>query len=369
QSQMAEQGRKVTPTVGATGSRGRLTGNRARLYNTSYKASNGERVFSWPIFYMTVSHTERMNFTSYLGNPSETGFTSNQRPAIYYRTSLDNIDNPEFGLLLSDSFMSQTKQHYQPHIRSDCSGSLPSLINKPSESGFYQLRHHPKTETVEEKSEYQSLFVPHRLIPTVSQIHVTVGPKGESGFTEGTNLQPNTFQEKKSCIVEPHQTHSSVMKSDFVQPSFLQGTEARPGLCQHSSRETGFTRGAIAPLACPTSLLPSPHTKRNAPTEKTIGKKEPTGSLLNASNNQTLPHSPFDYSHFATHYKSTFCHHADVEKLKSSPTCAGIISAKMDNGYNRRDMDRYANIKSRQDARVSFNSHDPLLLHRFIFRA
>lgn len=31
--------------------------------------------------------------------------------------------------------------------------------------------------------------------------HVTVGPKGKSGFTEGTDLQPNTFQERKRCTV------------------------------------------------------------------------------------------------------------------------------------------------------------------------
>lgn len=92
--------------------------------------------------------------------------------------------------------------------------------------------------------------------------------------------------------VEPHQTRRSVTKSDFPPPSFLQvypqnfsrsdltfwkdvmsfsivcqsqqcvsvlvfeGTEARPDLCSLSSRETGFTRGAMAPLACPVSTDP-----------------------------------------------------------------------------------------------------------------
>ncbi|XP_029288861.1 protein phosphatase 1 regulatory subunit 32 [Cottoperca gobio] len=321
---MAEQGRIVMPTVGATGSRGRLTGNTVRRYNTSYDLG-------------------RAHFTSYLGLPSGTGFTSNQRPAIYYRPSMDHIDNPQFGLsLLSDSFTTQTKQHYQLHVRSDCMGSLPNLINKPRDSGFYQLRIRPQAETMEEKTEYQRLFVPHRLTPTVSQNHVTVGPIGESGFTEGTDLQLNTFQDKRNCLVEPLQTPGSVMKNDFTAPSFLQGTEARPSLCNsHFSRETGFTRGAIAPLACPSSLLPSPQTKSNSPTEKTIGKKEPTGSLRNAPNNQAFPNTPFDCSHFNTHYKSTFCRDADYEKVKTGHTCAGIISAKMDNGYNRRDMDRF----------------------------
>ncbi|XP_070827997.1 stabilizer of axonemal microtubules 4 [Chaetodon trifascialis] len=316
---MAEQGRT---TAGATGSGGRLTSNTARLYSNSYRASY-----------------DPGSFSSYPGHPSRTGFTANQRPAIYYRPSLDHIDNPKFGLLLSDNFMSQTKRHYQPHIRSDC--SLPNVINKPRQSGFHQLRSHPKTESVEAKTEYQRSFVPHRLAPTVSQNHVTVGPKQESGFTEGTDLQPNTFQERKSCTVEPHQTHSSVMKSDFTPPSFLQGTEATPNLSSHSSRETGFTRGAVAPLACPTSRLPSPQTEINAPTERTIGKKEPSGFLLNAPNSRTFPNAPFDISHFTTHYKSTFCHHADNGKLKSGNNCAGIISAKTDSAYSRRDMDRF----------------------------
>ncbi|XP_071353533.1 stabilizer of axonemal microtubules 4 isoform X2 [Trachinotus anak] len=331
QSQMAEPRRTVSATVGATGSRGRLTSDTLKVYNTSYGASYGERAHG------------RVNFPSHLRHPSETGFTANQRPAIYYRPSLDHTDNPQFGVLLSDSFMSQTKRHYQPHVRSDGSGSLPNLLNKPRDSGFCYLRSHPKTVAGGEKTEYQRLFVPHRLIPAVSQNHLTVGPKGETGFTEGTDLQLNTFQEKNSSRVqaEPRQTHSSVMKNDFLPPPFLQGTEAIPGLCSHSCRETGFTRGAIAPLACPSSLLPPPQTKSNAPTEKTIGKKEPTGSLLNAPNNQTFPHTPFDCSHFTTHYNSRFCRDADLEKLRSGHTGAGTISAKMDNGYSRRDMDRF----------------------------
>lgn len=48
-------------------------------------------------FDISVLDSDRMGFTSYLGRPSETGFTSNHRPAIYYRPSLDHIDNPQFG--------------------------------------------------------------------------------------------------------------------------------------------------------------------------------------------------------------------------------------------------------------------------------
>ncbi|XP_042352666.1 protein phosphatase 1 regulatory subunit 32 isoform X2 [Plectropomus leopardus] len=316
---MAEQGRIVTLSVGATGSRGPLTGN---ADNTSYRASYDPG---------------RLSFNSFLAHPSKTGFTSNQRPAIYYKPSLDLTDNPQFGHLLSDSFMSQTKLHYQPHIHSDCSGSMPNIINKPRGSGYHQLRNLPKTVSMEEKTEYQRLFVPHRLTPTVSQHHVIVGPKVQTGFTQETDLQLNTFQDKNSHMVELLQAPGSVMKTDFKRPSFLQCTEATANLCSsHFSRESGYTRGATAPLAWPSSLLPSPQTKSTAPTERTIGKKEPTGHLLNAPNNQVFPNTPFDGSHFTTHYNNMFCHDAGSEKLKSGHTCSGIFSAKRDSGFSRR---------------------------------
>lgn len=89
---------------------------------------------------------------------------------------------------------------------------------------------------------------------------------------------------KLQVRVEPLQSLSSVMKNDFLPPPPLQvgaqllltltllfyyvqnrvvwpcplvlvseGTEAIPGTNSHSCRESGYTRGAIAPLACPVS--------------------------------------------------------------------------------------------------------------------
>lgn len=54
-----------------------------------------------------------------------------------------------YRLLLSDNYMTQTKRHYQPHIRSDCPPL--NIVNKSRESGFHQLRSHPKAVTEEEK--------------------------------------------------------------------------------------------------------------------------------------------------------------------------------------------------------------------------
>ncbi|XP_029991617.1 protein phosphatase 1 regulatory subunit 32 [Sphaeramia orbicularis] len=313
---MAEQGRIVMPIVGATGNRGRLTSNTLKLHNIC-----------------------KMRLTPPL-HPSKSGFTSNQRPVLSYRPSLDLIDNPHFGLLLSDSYMSQTKLHYRPQIHSDGSEYLAKVNNKPTVSGFHQSGTHPKAASLEEKTEHQRVFIPHPLTPTVShQNHVTLGPKQETGFTKEKDRQFYTFLDKTSSMVEPPCTQDSVMKSHFLPPSSRQGTVVIPSVRGHSCRETGFSR-STAPLACPTSPLPSPWTKTAAPTLRTTGKKEPSGFLHNAPNN-IFPVTPFGSSHFFTHYQNTFSPHVDLRQLRSSYTGAGIISAKMDNSYNRRDMDRF----------------------------
>ncbi|XP_034540790.1 protein phosphatase 1 regulatory subunit 32 isoform X2 [Notolabrus celidotus] len=320
---MDEQGRIVMPIIGATGNRAQLAGD--KLHSTSYREFYGQK------------GSGMVNFSSHLGNPGRSGFTSNNRPAVYYKPSLDLIDNPQMLLMLSDNFISQTKQHYQPHVLPDGSGSLPSLLEEHRQSGFHQQMSHPKTAILEKKTEYQRVYDPKHFTPTVHQNHVTLGPKTESGFTRETDRQP-----RKISVVDPQQTYSSVMRSDFTCPSFLQGKEATPSLCGRSCQESGFTRGAVAPLASDsTSILPSSKTKQETPSKKTIGKKEPTGSLSNAPNNQAFPLTPFDSSHFTTHYRNTFCHRADDEKLTSGGTCYGIISPKKDYAYNRRDMDRF----------------------------
>lgn len=103
------------PTAGATVSRGQLTSNTLKVYNTSYRVSYAERVhgegdvilisrermnrliMNNKIKCLSVVDSPMVNFTSYLGHSSGSGFTANQRPAIYYRPSLDHTDNPQFG--------------------------------------------------------------------------------------------------------------------------------------------------------------------------------------------------------------------------------------------------------------------------------
>uniref|UniRef100_A0A668ANI0 Stabilizer of axonemal microtubules 4 n=1 Tax=Myripristis murdjan TaxID=586833 RepID=A0A668ANI0_9TELE len=319
---MAEQGKIVTPTVGATGIRGRLTSSTLSLCSGYNKASYGE-----------------INFTPCLAHHSATGYSSNLRPAIYYKPSLDLTDNPRLGLLLSDNFISQTKRDYQPYTRSDGSEASPNLSDKARESGYLQLGTVPKRVSVLLQTEYEGAFVPHRPAPTVSRNHVTVGRKGESSFIRETACEPNTFLPKNSCLVGIFYYNNHQTCKGILCPSAYQGTEALPNVGTHTSRETGFTRNTTDPLACSASLLPSSQTKNNAPTERFIGRKESSGFVLNEPGNQTFPNTPFDRLHFLTHYQSKFCDRAAVEKLRSGSTWAGINN-KRSNGFTRRATDR-----------------------------
>ncbi|KAK7892098.1 hypothetical protein WMY93_024061 [Mugilogobius chulae] len=312
QSQMAEHRR--TSSVGATGSRGQIT--------------------SSPL------HTHSQTSDEKRYHQGESGFTSNQRLVLGYRPTLDLTDNPQYGSLLFDNYISQTKRHYQPYVYHVSSGPVPKLFNKFRESGFYQLNGPPKPLPQNDKSEYQSLYVTHPLVSTVSPERVIrMGLKEKSGFTEAEDLQINTFLNKACPLLEPRYTHTSVMKTDFSVPSHFQGSEVIPNMRSHSCRETGYTRGTNALLTCPSSLLPSPLRAEAPSLLKTTGKKEPSGFLHNASNYRTFPLVPLHSSHFHTHYGDMYGPDSGVRPNWSS-TGAGILQHKMKTGYNRRDTDR-----------------------------
>ncbi|XP_055078193.1 protein phosphatase 1 regulatory subunit 32 [Periophthalmus magnuspinnatus] len=304
---MAEQ--RSTSSVGATGSRGRITSS---TLHTPNHTSDGKRY-----------------------RPGESGFTNNQRLVLGYRPPLDLIDNPQYGSLLFDNYITQTKWHYQPYVYNDGSGSKPSLFYK-RESGFFQLNVPPKPLCQNEKSEYQSLYVTHPLVPTEKIINI--GLKGDSGFTKGEDLQINTFTNKTCTPFEARYTHNTVMKTDFQAPSHLQGSKVIPNLRSHACRETGYTRGTNAPLACPSSLLPSPWRTQAPSLLKTTGKKEPSGFLHNAPNHRTFPLTPQHSSHFLTHYDNVF---GPVSGLRANVSSTGVIlHNKLKTSYNQRDTDR-----------------------------
>ncbi|XP_034031499.1 uncharacterized protein ppp1r32 [Thalassophryne amazonica] len=190
---MAEQQRIVKWTVGAPDSRRRMTSNPIKLYNTTYEASYGRFIF-----------------------PRNSGTQSllNFKPALY-RPSFSHTGKPSLRHLLLDSFTSQTKRDYRPR-----------------DGGLCQMRTFPKIDMS---------FVPHHPVTTASQSHLTVGQRGECGFTEGADLHLMTFQENKSNMVGLRPTGKSVMKTDFLPPSQLRGVEKFHGISNRVFQESGFT--------------------------------------------------------------------------------------------------------------------------------
>ncbi|KAM8891972.1 uncharacterized protein saxo4 [Spinachia spinachia] len=156
--------------------------------------------------------------------------------------------------------------------------------------------------------------------------------------TMDTLALPPVSQSRVSGVPEGRALHMS----PSGQGNSSTGSEATPSRCAGLfSPEAASTGGAIAPMAWPPSLLLSLRPESNAPTIKSIGKKEPTGFILNAPSNLIFPNTPFDCSHFNTTYKSSFCHDGASEESVSGLIGAGSICGKRDSSYNRRDTDRF----------------------------
>ncbi|KAA0724687.1 hypothetical protein E1301_Tti015276 [Triplophysa tibetana] len=125
-------------------------------------------------------------FQPCLGHHTGTGYSANFRPVLYYTSSLDRYDNPHFGLSLLDSFESQSKRHYRHLVQPDGTEALVCSGSRPRESGYLQLHTQPR--------------------PVRANTHSYIGRREESGYTEGTSLQPNTFL--------PH--HINMCSSGFI---------------------------------------------------------------------------------------------------------------------------------------------------------
>ncbi|XP_014877361.1 protein phosphatase 1 regulatory subunit 32 [Poecilia latipinna] len=277
----------------------------------------------------------RMCFNSCLGAPVASGFLSNQRPVLSYQPSLDLVDNPHFGVWLADNFVTQNMRYYQRPTYSDGSTALPSLLNKPMTSGFHQVSAVCHTEPIVDQTEYQRVFVPRRL-PPVSR-HMNMGPKLETGCTEGEDLQYITFRDKNHATVVPHLIRKTVMTNDYLSPTFKQGKERLPGICSCSSRETGYTGGANTLLVDPRLHLPPLEVKSRVPLVKATGNREPSGFCLNMPN-EIFSKGPLDPIHFTTHYNNNF-----RQKDRHTFYTSSIVNASQtkDNGYNKRNTDRF----------------------------
>ncbi|KAM4017443.1 stabilizer of axonemal microtubules 4-like [Anomaloglossus baeobatrachus] len=94
-------------------------------------------------------------------------------------------------------------------------------------------------------TEYKTRFTPkasHH--PGRSQTEI-IGEMENSGFTEGSNLEPITHDPYSQHRV-PKGYHRlmghSITKTDFLSSYTMQGREALPALAGHSDRDSGFSR-------------------------------------------------------------------------------------------------------------------------------
>ncbi|KAG9475713.1 hypothetical protein GDO78_003886 [Eleutherodactylus coqui] len=94
-------------------------------------------------------------------------------------------------------------------------------------------------------SEYKTRFTPKTVHHPGRPQTTIIGEMENSGFTEGSNLEPITH--------DPYSQHSvpkgyhrlmghSITKTDFLPTFVLQGRELLPALAKNSDRDSGFTR-------------------------------------------------------------------------------------------------------------------------------
>ncbi|KAM4017118.1 stabilizer of axonemal microtubules 4-like isoform 1-T1 [Anomaloglossus baeobatrachus] len=220
-----------------------------------------------------------------------TGYQSNFRPVVYYSPNLDRKDNPQMGLILRGNYTSITSRDFAPLNHVTGAEPLPHALYSP-QSGFIRSNEvtNPKSRTVKSvhfdtrdhgsevisgispqhrpllfvpqgkgspevenfqhgpsfmSTEYKTRFTPkacHR--PGRSKTEI-IGEMENSGFTEGSNLEPITHDPYSQYRV-PKGYHRlmghSITKTDFLPSYTLQGREALPALAGHSDRDSGFSR-------------------------------------------------------------------------------------------------------------------------------
>ncbi|XP_006026075.1 protein phosphatase 1 regulatory subunit 32 [Alligator sinensis] len=317
-----------------------------KFYATSYGTAYGQEKF----------HPR-------VGCHSGTGYKSNYLPVVYYKSSLDRVDNPAMGLLLRDNYESVTTQHFRPLQVPDGKCPLPWSVHQAG-SGFVrekpiscptvkavkkvhfdtreeggpqgiaglEPRHAPILHMLQGKgsvdrenarhgphymsTEYNSKF--RFEMPRQSDFlqRKTIGVKEETGFTEEVHRNLTVPQPLRS------QPGISITKTDFLPSTIPHGDEFLPVLAKGSKRETGFSRGATDPKGTVPSLRvedsgPLSHShfqglQRPLQTQtkllgrEYVGKKELSGFSINNGKYVTPPYDPDMPNQYLTSYNSMF---------------------------------------------------------------
>ncbi|XP_072277889.1 stabilizer of axonemal microtubules 4 [Pyxicephalus adspersus] len=259
-----------------------------------------------------------------------TGYQSNFRPAVYYSPNLDRKDNPPMGLMLRNNYTSITNRDFVSPQHATGTEPLPHMLYSP-QSGFirssevtipksravksvhFDTRDHgssiiagvqpqhrplllvphgkgsPEVENFRHgpsfmSTEYKTRFNAHSPHQTGSSQNAVVGAMENSGFTEGSAMEPITHHPYSQHRV-PKGYHRlmglSITKTDFLPGSLLQGREPLPALARNSERDSGFSRETDQVLR--TSYLPDDNKSGNLTKQDDllgrvhVGKKESSG--------------------------------------------------------------------------------------------
>ncbi|XP_030416711.1 protein phosphatase 1 regulatory subunit 32 isoform X2 [Gopherus evgoodei] len=278
--------------------------------------------------YGTAYGQER--FHPRVGHHSGAGYKSNYRPVVFYKASLDQVDNPAVGHLLQDNYDTVTTKHFRPLQLPDGKYPLPWSVYQPG-SGF--VRDKPisfpttKAGPLYMSTEYNSKFrfdIPGQ--PDFLQ-RKTIGAKEETGFTEGTQWNPITIL--PSPPGEPRsQPGISITKTDFLPSALLHGDEFLPVLSKGSAQETGFSRDKHNGLSAMGLLhaAPQPGVEGSGPLSHTqfrglqrplqtqtnllgreyVGNKELSGFSINNKKYVTSPYDPDLPNKYLSSYNSKF---------------------------------------------------------------
>ncbi|KAM4617197.1 LOW QUALITY PROTEIN: succinate dehydrogenase assembly factor 2, mitochondrial [Discoglossus pictus] len=275
-----------------------------------------------------------------------TGYQSNFRPMVYYSPTLDRADNPSMGLILRNNYTSMTKRDFVALQLPTGSEPLPSGYHPP-QSSFIKNGEvtHPKNRAVKSVSfdtrdhgassiaglipqqkpllfapkgkgstetenfqhgpafmstEYRNKYTGQMRNRPGSFRYPEIGVIENSGFTEGSNLEPLNHDPHSQYHV-PRGPHRHIGKSmtctDFLPVTTLKGSEPLPALAKNSERNSGFSREVDRVIG---SSIPSDDTGASERMRQKmrllghvyVGKKEQSGF----SHNNSLYVKPGQYS-------------------------------------------------------------------------
>uniref|UniRef100_A0A8C4VW73 Stabilizer of axonemal microtubules 4 n=1 Tax=Gopherus evgoodei TaxID=1825980 RepID=A0A8C4VW73_9SAUR len=178
-----------------------------------------------------------------VGHHSGAGYKSNYRPVVFYKASLDQVDNPAVGHLLQDNYDTVTTKHFRPLQLPDGKYPLPWSVYQPG-SGFVRDKpiSFPTTKAVK-KVHFDTRDQGPRAITGLEprQLPVLHKPQGK-GSVEGENARHGPLYMSTE--------YNSKFRFDIPgQPDFLQRKTIG------AKEETGFTEGT---QWNPITILPSP---------------------------------------------------------------------------------------------------------------